>query len=294
VFRVPPLFTLRALEAAVRHRSYSRAAAELSVTHGAISQQIRKLEAEFGARLFERRGNAMIPLPETERLAGEIADALNILRVAVDEFVAGAENDPLMVSLDPRFAARWLAPKLTRLLASPAGANLDLRVEERLADFLSDGVDLAVRYGAGDWEGVHAEHLFAERLYVVCSPAFAAAHPIAEPADLLNIPLLHHRHRPWWLWFQRFGLAAPEPRGTVFDDSLMLLAAAGDGLGAALGRSGLIEEDLRTGRLIRLIEAGVASELGYFVVWSLHTRKLRRVEALRDWLVAEATSQPDS
>src|SRR5688500_13411205 len=106
--RLPPFFALRALEAAARHHSYSRAADELSVTHGAVSQQIRRLEAELGARLFERRGNAMAPTPDAQRLAGEVARAMGVLSNAVGAFAAAAERDPLVVSLDPQFANRWL------------------------------------------------------------------------------------------------------------------------------------------------------------------------------------------
>src|SRR5437868_14362861 len=144
--RLPPFFALRALEAAARHRSYSRAARELAVTHGAVSQQIRRLEAELGARLFERRGNAMVPTPDADRLAAGVARGLGVLGDAVAEFAAAAERDPLVVSLDAQFASRWLPSRLQRLLADPAGANLEFRVEERLADFTTDGVDVGIRY----------------------------------------------------------------------------------------------------------------------------------------------------
>jgi len=288
--RLPPFFALRALEAAARHRSYSRAAQELAVTHGAVSQQIRRLEAELGARLFERRGNAMIPTPDAQRLAVEVARGLGVLKNAVADFHAAAVRDPLVVSLDPQFANRWLPTRLQRLLADPAGANLEVRVEERRADFTTDGVDMAVRYGAGRWDGVEAVHLFSETLVPVCSPEFLARHRLAAPADLLDVPLLHHGHRPWSLWFQAFGLEAPRQQGMLFEDSVMLLEAAAQGIGAALARSGLIEQDLRTGRLVRPFDAGVASELGFWIVWRADSRKLRRIAALRDWLLAEATT----
>src|SRR3954467_7396210 len=102
--RLPPFFALRALEAAARHRSYSRAAKELAVTHGAVSQQIRRLEAELGARLFDRQGNAMIPTPAAERLASGVGRGIGLLQNAVEEFEAAAERDPLVVSLDTQFA----------------------------------------------------------------------------------------------------------------------------------------------------------------------------------------------
>ena len=290
ITRLPPFFGLRALEAAARHRSYSRAASELAVTHGAVSQQIRRLEEELGARLFERRGNQMVPTPEAERLASEVARAVGVLQNAVAEFAKAAERDPLVVSLDPQFASRWLPPRLPRLLASPAGANLELRVEERRADFVTDGVDMAVRYGAGRWEGVETAHLFAETLIPVCSPGLARQLGPLRPADLMNAPLLHHGHRPWSLWFTPFQLAAPTPSGMLFEDSVMLLEAAAQGLGVALGRSGLIEADLRSGRLVRAVEDTVPSELGFYVVWRADSRKLHRIQALRAWLASEAAA----
>lgn len=286
--RLPPFFALRALEAAARRRSYSRAAEELSVTHGAVSQQIRRLEAELGARLFDRRGNSMIPTPAAERLAGEVGQALAIMRAGVAAFGDAAELGTLRVSLDPQFAARWLPPRLPRLLADPAGANLELVVDEKLADFVTDGVDVAVRYGPGRWEGVESRPLFVETLIPLCSPGFAQRYPMREVADLLGAPLLHHTHRPWRMWFDEVGLPPPAIDGTVFADSVMLLEAAAQGLGVALARSGLVEEDLRTGRLVAPLERSAPSELSFHVVWRADSRKLKRVEALRDWLVAEA------
>lgn len=286
--RLPPFFALRALEAAARHRSYSRAAQELSVTHGAISQQIRRLEAELGARLFERRGNAMMPTADAQRLAGEVARGLDVLKNAVADFSAAAVRDPLVLSLDPQFANRWLPARLPRLLADPAGANLELKVEERLANFVTDGADMGIRYGAGRWPGLEMAPFMSDTLVPVCSPELLARHPIREPADLLAAPLIHHGHRPWTLWFPEFGLAPPPREGMLFDDSVMLLEAAAQGIGVALARSGLIENDLKTGRLVAPLAAEIASELGFWIVWRGDNRKLRRIVALRDWLLAEA------
>jgi LysR family glycine cleavage system transcriptional activator len=293
VRRLPPFFALRALEAAARHRSYSRAAQELAVTHGAVSQQIRRLEAELGARLFERRGNAMIPTAAAERLAGRIGQGLDVLQNAVAEFAQAAERDPLVISLDPQFANRWLPPRLGRLLADPAGANLEIRVEERRADFVTDGVDVGVRYGAGVWDGVEIQPLFAETLFPVCSPEVARAHPMQRPEDVLTAPLIHHGHRPWRLWFDAFGLPTPPREGLTFEDSVMLLEAAAQGLGVALARSGLMEAYFESGRLMRPLKDDIASDLGFFVLWRADSRKLARIAALRDWLVAEAARQAE-
>jgi LysR family transcriptional regulator, glycine cleavage system transcriptional activator len=289
--RLPPFFALRALAIAARRRSYSRAAEELSVTHGAVSQQIRKLEEELGARLFARKGNAMIPTPEAERLASEIDRAMQILQVAVDDFSQAAERDPLVVSLDPQFAARWLPPRLPRLTSDPAGANLDLVVESRLANFVTDGVDMGVRYGPGPAPGVETVLLLREQLFPVASPELAAKYDFRSPADLLAAPLLRHRHRAWDLWFSAFGLTDPG-KGMEFEDSIMLVDSAALGMGVALGRSSLIEQDLASGRLVRLLPHAVDNDYATYLAWRPDNPKLRRIHALRDWLLAEAAAPP--
>ncbi|MDR6627379.1 LysR substrate-binding domain-containing protein [Caulobacter segnis] len=286
--RIPPFFALRALEAAARHRSYTRAGEELSVTHGAISQQIRRLESELGARLFERRGGQMSPTPEALRLAQEIGRHVDGLTSAVTAFAAAAERDPLVVSIHNHFASRWLPSRLPALLAHPAGLNLAMRVENRVADFVTDGVDVAIRYGKGDWPGLEQRLLFMETLAPVCSPTFLSRHRIDVAADLLSVPLIHHTHRPWSLWFPRLGLSAPPQTGMVFEDSMMLLDAAARGLGVALARDTVAAPDLISGRLVRPLNDLAPSERGFWVVWRRETRKARRIEALADWLALQA------
>jgi LysR family glycine cleavage system transcriptional activator len=291
--RLPPVFALRALEAAARHESYSRAAEELAVTHGAISQQMRRLQDELGVKLFERRANAMVPTPEARRLAADLRQGFLLLHTAVANFASAAEREPLVASLDVQFAGRWLPKRLPRLLATPAGANLEIRTEDRFANFVTDGMDFGVRYGAGEWAGLESQLLFRETLFPVCSPQVAARHPMRRPADLMAAPLLHHGHRPWALWFGALGLPAPAQQGMIFDDSLMLYEAAAQGLGVALARNSMVEAELASGRLVRLSHIEVPSALGFFLVWRADSRKLRRIHALRDWFLGEAAS-PDA
>jgi LysR family glycine cleavage system transcriptional activator len=290
--RLPPYFALRALEAAARHRSYSRAAKELAVTHGAVSQQIRRLEAELGARLFRRQGNGMIPLPAAGRLAERIAAAQAMLSDAIQEFASSASADALVVSIDPQLGVRWLPRRLSRLLADPAGANLDLRFEERLADFVTDGVDVGLRYGREQPDGVESTLLFREQLFPVCSPSLAGHEAIHTPQDLLAAPLLRHTHRPWRLWFSGFGLSEPPASGPVFEDSMMIIEAAAQGMGVALARSSLVQHDLETGRLVRLLPEAVENDFAFYVAWRGDNPKLARIHALRGWLVAEIGAEP--
>jgi LysR family glycine cleavage system transcriptional activator len=291
VIRLPPFLGLRALEAAARHKSYSRAAQELAVTHGAVSQQIRRLEAELGAALFERRGNRMEPTPEAQRLADEIARALEIMRQGVTAFTGAAHLDPLVLSVGGYMARRWLPARLPRLMADPAGANLEIRVENRHVDLVAEGVDVGIRSGTGEWPDLESRHLFGETMVPVCSPAFAAAYAIRSPRDLLTAPLLHSSIRPWSQWFAKFGLESPPNPGGRFDDPLMVLEAAAQGLGLALAVDGLVGEHLESGRLIKPLKGDVGAERGMYLVWRADNRKLARIHALRDWFVAEAAAE---
>lgn len=285
--RLPPFIALRALEAAARHRSYSRAADELAVTHGAVSQQIRRLEEELGATLFVRQGNQMAPTPAARALAGQVGEALATLRRGV-EAVRVQAHAPLVISTVPAFATRWLGPRLARMTAEVGETELSLRVETRMADFVTDGVDAGLRHGDGNWPGLAVQPLFEDKLFPVASPELLARHPLTSLADLAAAPLLHHAIWPWRLWFDRLGLSeSPEARGLVFEDSAMLLDAAVQGMGVALGRSGLMGEDLKAGRLVRLFSEEICPDLGYYLVWRPDSPKLPRILRLRDWLVAD-------
>jgi LysR family glycine cleavage system transcriptional activator len=283
---------LRALEAAARHKSYSRAAEELHVTHGAVSHQIRRLEEELGAALFHRRGNAMEPSPVAAKLADGVAEALELLRRAVDEAAAEPNAEPLVISTLSSFAGRWLTPRLRRMADDLGENDLEVRAADGLANLVSDGVDIAIRYGAGAWSGTSSVPLFTETLFPVCTPEFLTRHKLRSPEDLLRSPrlLLRQTHRPWSVWFKSVGLEAPPNLGgMIFDDSDLLLQAAARGVGVALARSGLVEIDLREGRLVRPLDGEAPAEAGFHVVWREDSRKLRRILRLRDWLVAEAS-----
>ena len=290
--RLPPFFALRALEAAARHRSYSRAADELSVTHGAVSQQIRRLEEELGQRLFLRRGNLMEPTATANRLAGRVRRAIGILSDGVAEAAAEARSAPLVLSTVHAMAGRWLAPRLSRLPAAVGG--IEIQLAERLADFTTDGIDCAIRHGTGPWPGVECVHLFSEHWFPVASPGFLARHPVDTVDDLARAPLLTHTGYPWSLWFAGIGRECPPLNSTIsFDDSSVLIDAALQGLGLALAREWLAAEALADGRLVRPLEGQVRAHANYNFVWRGDSAKLPRILALRDWLLEEAARAED-
>jgi LysR family transcriptional regulator, glycine cleavage system transcriptional activator len=282
----------RALEAAVRLRSYSQAALELNVTHSAVSHQIRRLEQELGVPLFQRRGNGMEPLPTAAKLAVSITAALALLERGIEEADSARTTEPLVLSVEQGFARRWLASRLAKV-RDVVGRELDIRLENRLADFVGDGVDAAIRFGDANWPGFEVLPLFKVRLFPVCSPQFLALHTLAQPSDLYALPLLRHTHPLWsWpSWFRSLGLGPPPDRGMMFDDSSLMLDAAAEGLGVALARSNLVRGGLLSGRLVRPIPHEVECASGYFLVWRNDASKLPQVIQLRDWLLNECSAE---
>lgn len=287
--RLPPFIALRALEAAARLKSYSGAAEELHVTHGAVSHQIRRLEEELGVRLFARQGNSMEPTPSASRLAAAVRQALETLHAGVAALRAEGEAAPLVVSADGNFAQRWLTRRLVRLREQTGEAHLELRLEDRLADFSSDGVDVGLRYGVGPWPGLTSVLLLEDALIPVCSPDFLQRHPLHRVEDLRGVPRLRHPMWDWATWFRRAGLEPPpEGPGLVFDDSSVLLQAAMEGLGVALARSSLAEPEIKAGRIVRPFDQALPLAKGFYVVWRSDSPKAARIARLRDWLLAEA------
>lgn len=289
--RLPPFSSLVALEAAARHNSYSRAADELFVTHGAVSQQVRKLEEELGVQLFARRGNQMEPTPTGAALAARVGQALATLRQGVDD-ARRAASGPIVVSTGPAFAASWLPPKLARLSTETGELDLTIRVEDRIADLATDGVDIALRYGIGPWPGLESVRLIDEQVFPVCSPDLLARHPIEKPEDLIDAPLLRHTSLPWSMWFRAMGIAPPELKPALgFDNSAMMLNAAAQGLGFALARGGYAKPDLETGRLVRPLPGEVDVETAHHFVWRAENPKLPRILKLRDWFLKETEKE---
>jgi len=285
--RIPPMQALRALEAAARTRSLTKAAESLSVTHGAISHQIKSLEATLGVRLVERAGRGIRVTEEGERLSGRIRLALAEIADAVRE--AGERGNPrqLRVSVTPSFAARWLLPRLGSFLKAHADIDLDVRSTNALVDFRRDDADVAIRYGFGDWLDVKVEHLLDDSFFPVCSPRLAPRLP-ARPRDLAHYTLLRADDEWWKPWFEAVGLDWPEPtRGPTFNDSALMLQAAAEGQGIALSRSSLLGNDVKNGLLVRLFDIDVPAPRKYYLVYPPRLASSPKLAVFRAWLQSE-------
>jgi LysR family glycine cleavage system transcriptional activator len=295
---LPPLNALRAFEAAARLGGFARAAEELNVTPAAVSQQVRALELRLGARLFARSPAGVALSEDGRAFLPTLSDAFERLAQADEAMRERRTRGRLTVSALSAFAAGWLVPRLPDLRQRLPNVDLVLRSERHLVDFARDEVDLAIRFGPAPGRGLTAHRLMGESVSPVCSPALAhGPRPLRRFADLAGAPLLHdidaHPAQPWmsWTaWFARERLPAAEAqRGLFFNDALVLLAAAIDGQGVALGREPHLGEHLARGRLVRPFDRSWRSEWSYWVVGPPAQFRRPPVRAFVDWLLAQGS-----
>lgn len=286
--RLPELRTLRAFEAAARHLNYTHAAAELHLTHGAISHQMRALEEDLGVPLFERVGRQTRLTDAGSQLAHGVRSALDALAGVVGRVRARDSDNQLTVSVLPSFAAAWLVGRLGSFLERHPGIDLNLRSSTALADFRSDGVDVAIRYGRGPWPDSVNEKLMGDELFPVLSPGFRNGRLPQTPAELLQLPLLHVRGHPWARWLEAAGVSnVGTLAGPTFDDSELVLQTAMQGQGIALGRSSLATSRLLAGTLVAPFPLRIPSPSSYFLVYPEQSNQKRAFRVFREWLLEQ-------
>ncbi len=297
--QLPPLNALRAFEAAGRHLSFRKAAEELNVTPAAISHQVKALEAFCGAPLFRRLTRALL-LTDTGQVALPLlAEGFDRLAEAAAGMQSQEDGPLLTVSVTPSFAAKWLVPRLDRFRA--AYPDFDIRVDatDRLIDFARDTADVAIRYGLGEYSGLRADCLMSEVSAPVCSPRLLEGpHPLCTPADLRHHTLLHvdwtvedEATPSWRMWLLAAGAHGIDAtRGPRFNQESMVVQAAIEGHGVALGSNVLVDDDVAAGRLVRPFDLSLSDPLdfSYYVVCPEDAMDRPKVAAFRSWVIAEA------
>jgi len=243
-----PLAALEGFVLAARAGNLSRAAEELHLTVSALSHQMRGLETRLGQRLFVRSSRGVTLTIEGRRLLAGIEMPLATIDRMLRECGA-ASDDTLTLSLMPSVASSWLLPRLPDFVARHPEIEINLQSTAGLVNFDTDPVDVAMRFGGGQWPGLHAEHLFDEWLMPVVSPALAKKIGRAQLKDLSACPLLGDPGGRWAGWFKQFGGQAPKRLVAQFDDSETLHKAAAEGLGIALGRMTMARPLVEAGRL---------------------------------------------
>jgi LysR family glycine cleavage system transcriptional activator len=295
--RIAPLNALRAFEAAARHLSFTKAAEELHVTPAAISHQIKALEEYCGAPLFRRMTRALLLTDRGQAVLPTLREGFDMLAVASQQMVRPWEDHVLTVSAAPSIAAKWLVTRLERFRTREPEIDVRLDTTDRLTDFDRDGVDMVIRYGGGNYPGVHVEPLFPTAVFPVCSPGLLnGPRPLKEPSDLANHTLLHvdwsSQHVTWPVWRMWLLAAGVEgvdaERGPRFNDAGLILQTAIAGQGVALSADVLAADDLAAGRLVRPFELSVPVDFGYYIVCPEAKAKDRKVSAFTAWLHEEA------
>ena len=311
--RLPPLPALRAFEAAARHLSFKQAAAELHVTPGAVSQQIKALEDFLGVRLFVRLTRALALTDEARRMLPQLREGLEALAQAIDTVRRRAPAGQLRVSAPPSFAARWLVPRLPSF--TNAFADIDVRLSSSLLtiDRRDDkgraasepgmlGADLVIRFGAGEYRGCDTHRLFSPSYIPVCSPSLLSGpHPLASAEDLRWHPLIHDDTVPelddrpgWSQWLTLAGIPElPTLRGPRFDDPGLVIAAAIAGQGVALAAKPLVSAAIAAGRLVTPFETCIQSRFAYFLTLARGVSQRPAELAFRDWLLREAENEAE-
>jgi LysR family glycine cleavage system transcriptional activator len=288
--RLPSLNGLKAFEAAARSESFTRAAEELNVTQGAVSHQVKALEATLGLKLFLRERQRLILTEAGRDYLTVVREALDRIAVGTERLMQRNEGGVLTVSTSPDFAAKWLVNRLSRLAEKHPDVDLRVSAMTHYVDFAREDVDVAIRHGDGNWTGLHVERLYSERLFPVCSPKLIAGrNRITKASDLLKFPLLRLEDaKNWTRLFEAAGVKATVGPGLVLNRASMLIDAAIDGQGIALVRTALAAWDLINGRLVRPIEVSLRMANTYWIVCPKAAASVPKVATFRNWVLAEA------
>ena len=290
--RLPPLNALRAFEAAARHMSFARAAAELNVTPAALSHQIRALEADLGQLVF-RRLNRAVELTEAGRaLAPGTSDAFATLVSAWRNAKRLTDSGVLTVTAGPAFTSKWLAPRMYDFTHAHPEIELRFLATLRLIDFDRDQVDVAIRFGLGTEKNVYARPLIREWLTPMMTPELAET--LDRPEKLGNALLIHDDSisfskvpADWAAWCKASDIDIDTSHGPRFSQADHAIDAAIAGAGVVLGRVSLATRALETGRLVAPFEIGIVSESQFRFICPLGTENRPQVKAFETWVMQE-------
>ncbi len=296
--RLPPLNALRAFESAARHLNFSRAADELSVTPGAVSQQIQNLEDYVGASLFKRTSRGLLLTDSAQTALPALREAFDRLAEAASLLTAAVDGRRLTITAPPSFAAKWLVPRLGGFEAAYPQVDVWMSADIAVVDFASTDVDLAIRYGAGPYSGLEVIRLMGESVLPVMSPELMAANPIGVPSDLAGHVLLHDGSPvadescpDWVMWLAARGIRNFDAsRGPRFNQSNLVIEAAVAGRGVALAKRALAQDDLDAGRLVAPMGIATSVDFAYYVVHPKAKGRLPQVKAFVGWIKTEATA----
>jgi len=294
-----PLNALRVFEAAARHLSFAKAAAELHVTPAAVSHQIKGLEARLGVPLFRRLNRRLLLTDAAQLCLPGVRDGFERLAQALAKVQAPEASNALRVTSAPTFAARWLVPNLESFRAGHPEVEIRIDATERMVDFAIEPIDIGIRYGSGKYPGLNAELLMDADEFPVCSPKLLAGpHPLKRPEDLRFHTLIHGESAAdtnvlpnWRMWLLAAGVRGVDPtRGLHLQPETIAIEAAINGQGVVLSAHVLVSEELKRGRLVKPFEVELELDFAYHLVWPKGRAERPVVRAFHDWIMAETAT----
>lgn len=292
--RLPPLNALRAFEAVARHLSITGAAEELGVTPGAVSQSVKALEDYLGRPLLNRTPRGLVLTEAAEAALPALIEGFDRLQEGAKRLAGPERGGRLMISVAPSFAAKWLAPRLVDFSERYPDMDVQIQASMGLANFEAEGVDLAIRYGAGKWHGLEAKLLMHEEVTPVCAPKIAE--DISTPQDIAKFTLIHDDSSlndescpDWAMWLKAAGVTNMDSsRGPRFNQSSLALEAAISGRGLVLAKRALAQSDIDTGRLAAPFAMSTPIEFAYYLVHPPGRARSRPARAFITWVTEQA------
>ena len=292
-----PVGPLRAFDMAARNLNLSAAADEMNVTHAAVSRQVKQLEQRLGVQLFERLPRGLKLTVHGALLAEGTREAFDRLASAIEDVSAPAVRRKLTISTFSSLATRWLMPRVQSFSTLFPETDLQVSTTARLVDFAREDVDIALRFGGGQYPGLHVRALFSPKEIVVASPALLKrGPPLKTFADLKDHTLLHDdSHRTWMRWLEAVGAKGVNPRrGIICGDRNSMLAATIEGQGIGITSEVFAQGDLSAGRLVKVFDVEVNANFGIYAVCLPRRLNDPLISGTMDWLGREAQASPDA
>lgn len=296
---LPPLDYLLAFEAAAQNASFAGAARQINISETAISRKVRLLEQHFGLAFFARGHRSIELTPYGREFLARIVPALELLREAADDALKTSQKRPVILAATNSVASLWLTPRLHEFRQANKHISIMLVASDVDDECLAETVDLAILRGDGQWKGYDSQLVFGETIFPVCSPEFLAHNPgVVDIRNLANAPLIevtskHTEWMNWQAWLQKVGTHARRiERTTVFNSYPLSIYAAVDGVGVALGWGHLVDQMLKTGKLVRpLGDTQVRTNYGYYLLTPQNHPAFPGRTELAGWLMSVSAAR---
>jgi DNA-binding transcriptional LysR family regulator len=297
-YNLPSLTSLAAFEASARHGSFKRAAAELNVTPGAISRQIKSLETELGVDVFVRTQNGIVLSPEAEELYAVVSSAFSRTSEAVQRIKSKDSEARVTLACTHAFATMWLMPRMGSFWRRYPHIIINHLVSDNVRDFRRSEVDLRVRYGSGAWPDETSHRLMNETMYPVSSPSFAKRHGNICPKDIPSLPLLEvgWADPAWTDWdelLRRAGVSHGAVTGRRLSNFALALQACQEDQGLAIGWHKLIKGLIAQKKLVAFGDIRMAAPGGYYLCWNCNRSLSSAAEIVKSWLIEMAEEDQD-